>query len=100
MNAGLIAGTIISLAGRHEVEDIREVSVGLGLQVVRLVISGSFYNHRSCHSPKTVFFVRLYIDRDSEYLFITRSIEKSRQLMSTLKVFDSSAANNNCSLQR
>ncbi|KAG2667676.1 hypothetical protein I3760_15G127000 [Carya illinoinensis] len=75
--AGDQSGTIISLAGCHKVEDIREVSVGLGLQVVRL-----------------------YIDRDSEYLFITRSIEKSRQLFSTFKVFDSSVANDNCSLQR
>ncbi|KAG2667668.1 hypothetical protein I3760_15G127000 [Carya illinoinensis] len=74
--AGDQSGTIISLAGCHKVEDIREVSVGLGLQVVRL-----------------------YIDRDSEYLFITRSIEKSRQLFSTFKVFDSSVANDNCSLQ-
>lgn len=70
------SGSIISLLGCHKVEDVRDVSVGLGLQVVRV-----------------------YIDRGSAYLFITRSIEKSRQLLSTLKVCDSHAANDSCSLR-
>ncbi|XP_018823550.1 uncharacterized protein LOC108993190 isoform X2 [Juglans regia] len=70
------SGAILSLVGCHKMEDIREVSVGVGLQVVRLCI-----------------------DRDSAYLFITRSIEKSRQLFSTLKVFDLHPENDHCSLR-
>ncbi|KAK4567476.1 hypothetical protein RGQ29_003314 [Quercus rubra] len=71
-----VTGSIISLLGCHKVEDIREVSVGLGLQVVRV-----------------------YIDRGSAYVFITRSIQKSSQLLSTLKVFDPHEANDSCSLR-
>ncbi|XP_050255459.1 uncharacterized protein LOC126701415 isoform X1 [Quercus robur] len=70
------SGSIISLLGCHKVEDIREVSVGLGLQVVRV-----------------------YIDRGSAYVFITRSIQKSSQLLSTLKIFDPHEANDSCSLR-
>ncbi|KAM4106523.1 hypothetical protein ACB094_04G071200 [Castanea mollissima] len=70
------SGSIISLLGCHKVEDIREVSVGLGLQVVSV-----------------------YIDRGSAYVFITRSIQKSSQLLSTLKVFDPHEANDSCSLR-
>jgi hypothetical protein len=86
------------------------VSVGVGLQVVRLVISGTFKQSQvyniNCKIIllKMVFFlcvwVRLHIDRDSAYLFLTRSIEKSRELLSTLKVFDSYATNDNFSLER
>nr|POE46545.1 serine/threonine-protein kinase 11-interacting protein [Quercus suber] len=71
-----VTGSIISLLGCHKVEDIREVSIGLGLQVVRV-----------------------YIDRGSAYVFITRSIQKSSQLLSTLKVFDPHEANDSCSLR-
>jgi len=70
---------------------------------VRLVIYDTLSNHRTNHFPKMVSFcvwVRLYIDKDSAYLFLTRSIEKSRELLSTLKVFDSDAANDNYSIQR
>ncbi|KAF3946712.1 hypothetical protein CMV_027051 [Castanea mollissima] len=70
------SGSIISLLGCHKVEDIREVSVGLGLQVVSV-----------------------YVDRGSVYVFITRSIQKSSQLLSTLKVFDPHEANDSCSLR-
>ncbi|XP_059453244.1 uncharacterized protein LOC132183819 isoform X2 [Corylus avellana] len=75
--AGDESGSTVTLLGCHKVEDVRGVSVGVGLQVVRL-----------------------YIDKDSAYLFLTRSIEKSRELLSTLKVFDSYAANDNYSLER
>ncbi|KAM1026596.1 hypothetical protein ACFX2I_039439 [Malus domestica] len=68
--AGDGSGTILKLQGRHRVEDIREVVVGIGLQVVRVYVGGS-----------------------ASYLFKTRSIEKSRQLLSTLKVIDSFAPN-------
>lgn len=37
---GCFAGNILSLLGWHRVEDVKEILVGLGLQVVRLVISG------------------------------------------------------------
>ncbi|XP_017973309.1 PREDICTED: uncharacterized protein LOC18604377 isoform X4 [Theobroma cacao] len=68
--------TILDLLGCHKVEDIREVFVGLGLQIVRAYIEGSV-----------------------AYLFITRSIEKSTQLLQTLKVFDSCAPNDKFALR-
>ncbi|KAM1740501.1 hypothetical protein FF2_015663 [Malus domestica] len=64
------SGTMLKLKGCHRVEDIREVVVGIGLQVVRVYVGGS-----------------------ATYLFKTRSIEKSRQLLSTLKAIDSFAPN-------
>ncbi|KAK8537018.1 hypothetical protein V6N13_041971 [Hibiscus sabdariffa] len=66
----------LDLLGSHRVEDIRAVLVGLSLQVVRMYVEGSV-----------------------AYLFITRSIEKSIQLLYTLKVYDSSAPNDKCSLR-
>ncbi|OMO95825.1 Leucine rich repeat 4 [Corchorus capsularis] len=68
--------TILDVLGSHRVADIREVLVGLGLHVVRVYVEGIV-----------------------AYLFITRSIEKSTQLLHTLKVFDSCALNNACSLR-
>ncbi|XP_050122470.1 uncharacterized protein LOC126600014 isoform X2 [Malus sylvestris] len=64
------SGTMLKLKGCHRVEDIREVVVGIGLQVVRVYVGGS-----------------------ATYVFKTRSIEKSRQLLSTLKAIDSFALN-------
>ncbi|RVW52704.1 hypothetical protein CK203_104729 [Vitis vinifera] len=49
------SGTILKLLGCHRLEDVREVLVGVGLQVVRV-----------------------YIERDAAYMFLTRSMEKSR----------------------
>ncbi|KAF2317515.1 hypothetical protein GH714_023789 [Hevea brasiliensis] len=66
----LFSGNILSLLGWHRVEDVKEVVVGLGLQVVRV-----------------------YIERGATYLFLTRSIEKSRQLLYTLQVFGPCATN-------
>ncbi|XP_050376311.1 uncharacterized protein LOC126793739 isoform X2 [Argentina anserina] len=60
------SGTILKLQGSHRVEDIREVVVGVGLQVVRV-----------------------FVEENTTYLFKTRSIESSRQLLSTLTVIDS-----------
>ncbi|XP_024020883.1 uncharacterized protein LOC21392153 isoform X1 [Morus notabilis] len=54
--------TISSFLACHRIEDVREVLVGMGLQVVRLSIERS------------------------AYLFITRSIGKSRQLLCILEV--------------
>ncbi|XWS50844.1 hypothetical protein CRYUN_Cryun12cG0124700 [Craigia yunnanensis] len=70
------SGSILDLLGCHRVEDIREVLVGLGLQVVRVYVEGSV-----------------------AYLFITRSIDESTQLLYALKVADSCAPNNKCSLR-
>lgn len=55
----MTAGTTISLLGCHKVEDVRGVSVGVGLQVVRLVISGTLSNHRTNHFPKNGLFLCL-----------------------------------------
>ncbi|KAK3228322.1 hypothetical protein Dsin_008184 [Dipteronia sinensis] len=60
------SGTILSLLGCHRIEDVREVLVGLGLQVVRVSTEAG-----------------------ATHLFITRSIEISRQLLCTLQVFES-----------
>ncbi|XP_015882720.3 uncharacterized protein LOC107418533 isoform X1 [Ziziphus jujuba] len=74
--AGDETGTTLSLLGCHRVEDIREVFVGVGLQVVRVCI-----------------------ERSATYLFITRDVEKSRQLLCSLQDFDSFGANDKCCLR-
>ncbi|KAJ6868391.1 hypothetical protein NC651_033456 [Populus alba x Populus x berolinensis] len=71
------SGSILSLLGWHRVEDVREVLVGIGLQVVRV-----------------------YIERGATYLFLTRSIEKSRQLLHILQVSGPCTTNNKCLLKR
>ncbi|KAL5751192.1 hypothetical protein ACOSP7_025795 [Xanthoceras sorbifolium] len=60
------SGTILSLQSCHKIEDVREVLVGLGLQGVRVSTEAG-----------------------ATYLFITRSIEISRELLCTLQVFES-----------
>ncbi|KAJ6874892.1 hypothetical protein NC652_034569 [Populus alba x Populus x berolinensis] len=70
------SGSILSLLGWHRVEDVREVLVGIGLQVVRV-----------------------YIERGATYLFLTRSIEKSRQLLHILQVSGPCTTNNKCLLK-
>ncbi|XP_037494925.1 uncharacterized protein LOC105645303 isoform X2 [Jatropha curcas] len=71
------SGNILSLLGWHRVEDVKEVLVGLGLQVVRV-----------------------YIEKGATYLFLTRSIEKSRQLLYALQVFGPYAINDRYALRR
>ncbi|KAJ6387355.1 hypothetical protein OIU78_017137 [Salix suchowensis] len=71
------SGSILSLLGWHRVEDVGEVLVGIGLQVVRV-----------------------YIERGATYLFLTRSSEKSRQLLHILQVSGVCSKNNKCSLKR
>ncbi|XP_039041065.1 uncharacterized protein LOC120179223 [Hibiscus syriacus] len=66
----------LDLLGSHRIEDIRAVLVGLSLQVVRVYVEGSL-----------------------AYLFLTRSFEKSIQLLYTLKFSDISAPNDKCSLR-
>ncbi|XVF53770.1 hypothetical protein PTKIN_Ptkin05aG0125600 [Pterospermum kingtungense] len=70
------SGSVLDLLACHRVEDIREVLVGLALQVMRVFVEGS-----------------------AAYLFITRSIEESTKLLHMLKVADSCAPNNKCSLR-
>uniref|UniRef100_A0A6N2KAC9 Uncharacterized protein n=1 Tax=Salix viminalis TaxID=40686 RepID=A0A6N2KAC9_SALVM len=70
------SGSILSLLGWHRVEDVGEVLVGIGLQVVRV-----------------------YIERGATYLFLTRSSEKSRQLLHILQVSGVCSKNNKCSLK-
>ncbi|KAJ6764968.1 OUTER ARM DYNEIN LIGHT CHAIN 1 PROTEIN [Salix koriyanagi] len=70
------SGSILSLLGWHRVEDVGEVLVGIGLQVVRV-----------------------YIERGATYLFLTRSSEKSRQLLHILQVSGVCSKNNKFSLK-
>ncbi|XP_076906469.1 uncharacterized protein LOC143562594 [Bidens hawaiensis] len=62
------SGSSPSLVGCFGTEDVKEVLVGLGLQAVRV-----------------------YTKRGARYMFITRSIEKSRMLVSILEVFHANA---------
>lgn len=99
----LFAGTTLSLLGCHRIEDIREVLVGVGLQVVRLVEITTFCNYITYHFFNIIFlcgWVRVHIKRSATYLFITRSIEKSQQLLCTLKVSNSYGPNDKCCLRR
>lgn len=68
--------SILSLLGRHKIEEIREVVIGLGLQIVRV-----------------------QIERSAAYLFLTRSVEKARLLLCTLNVFSLCEANKLCTLR-
>ncbi|KAF4385269.1 hypothetical protein G4B88_026552 [Cannabis sativa] len=68
--------SVSSLIACHNVQNISEVLVGMGLQVVRVSIEES-----------------------ATYLFITRSTEKLRQLLCTLQIFDSFEMDNKCSLR-
>ncbi|XP_057474151.1 uncharacterized protein LOC130762497 isoform X3 [Actinidia eriantha] len=71
------SGISLKLMGCHEIDDVREIFVGLGLQILRV-----------------------YIERGATYLFTTRSIDKSRQLLLILQSFDSDMRNqNNCSMK-
>ncbi|KAJ8445059.1 hypothetical protein Cgig2_022579 [Carnegiea gigantea] len=56
------SGNDLSLLSSHKVEDVSEVFVGLGLQVVRI-----------------------YIDEDATYILITKNVEKTRQLLCMMK---------------
>lgn len=62
------SGSSPSLVGCLGTEDVKEVLVGLGLQAVRV-----------------------YAKRGARYMFITRSIEKSRLLITILEFFNSNA---------
>ncbi|KAG7577669.1 Leucine-rich repeat [Arabidopsis thaliana x Arabidopsis arenosa] len=66
----------LSLLCSHTIGDIQDVSVGLGLQVVRLRFR-----------------------EDAEYIFITASIEKTTVLLNIIKLLDSQVTESKCSLK-
>ncbi|BAT72615.1 hypothetical protein LR48_Vigan05g097600 [Vigna angularis] len=70
------SGTILNVLSSHNIEEVCEVQVGMGLQVLRV----NFENEET-------------------YLFVTRSIEKSRELLCTIHVLDSSDGNDRCSIR-
>eukprot|EP01018_Ginkgo_biloba_P036997 Gb_29205 [translate_table: standard] len=55
-------GTVLNVLGSHMLQDIRNVTVGMGLQALRV-----------------------HIGHSASYLFVTRSIAKSRELFSMLE---------------
>ncbi|CAJ2675894.1 unnamed protein product [Trifolium pratense] len=71
------SGAVLSVFSCHKMEEVREVLVGMGLQLLRVNFE----------------------DGDT-YLFVTRSIEMSRELLCTLLVFDSCRGNARCSIRR
>ncbi|KAH1079877.1 hypothetical protein AAZX31_05G232100 [Glycine max] len=70
------SGTLLSVLSCHKIEEVCEVLVGMGLQVLRV----NFENGET-------------------YLFVTRSIEKSRELLCTIHVLDSCGGNGRCSIR-
>jgi hypothetical protein len=70
-------GSTLSVLCSHEIKDLQDVSVGLGLQ-----------------------FVRLRFLEDVEYIFVTKCIKKTTELLNITQVFDSQATEYKCSLQR
>ncbi|KAM7278281.1 hypothetical protein ACFE04_005415 [Oxalis oulophora] len=68
-------GTALSLVGTHSIEDVKEVLFGVGLQLLRVCFKGC------------------------SYLFITRDVEKSRQLLNTLRISDSCDTKDKCSFR-
>ncbi|KAF8105869.1 hypothetical protein N665_0152s0008 [Sinapis alba] len=69
-------GSTLSVLCSHEISDLQDVSVGLGLQLVRL----RFWE-------------------DAEYIFVTKCIERTTELLNIIQFFDSQATNSKCSLQ-
>ncbi|WOL09353.1 hypothetical protein Cni_G18106 [Canna indica] len=67
---------LTEVLGCHKLEDMREVVIGLGLQALRLYLEGNI-----------------------TYLFLTRSSEKSKNLLSLLQLCDSAALSDMCSLK-
>ncbi|KAK2439662.1 Outer arm dynein light chain 1 protein [Trifolium repens] len=70
------SGALLSVFSCHKMEEVREVLVGMGLQLLRVNFE----------------------DGDT-YLFVTRSIEMSRELLCTILVFDSCGGNARCSIR-
>ncbi|KAL2342330.1 hypothetical protein Fmac_003615 [Flemingia macrophylla] len=70
------SGTLLSVLSCHKIEEVCEVQVGMALQVLRV----NFENGET-------------------YLFLTRSIEKSRELLRTIDVLDSCGGTDRCSIR-
>lgn len=70
------SGELLSVLSCHKMEEVREVLVGMGLQVLRVNFEGG-----------------------ETYLFVTSSIEMSRELLCTIQVFDSCRGNSRCSIR-
>ncbi|KAK4362062.1 hypothetical protein RND71_017303 [Anisodus tanguticus] len=70
------SGSSLKLVGCHGIQRMREIFVGLGLQIVRLCF-----------------------EWDTTYLFVTRNIDVSRELLLLLGFADSHVMENNCSLR-
>ncbi|CAA7048176.1 unnamed protein product [Microthlaspi erraticum] len=68
-------GSTLTVQCSHKIKDLQDVSVGLGLQ-----------------------FVRLRFCEDAEYIFVTRCIEKTIELLNIIQVVDSQAIGFKCSL--
>ncbi|CAN8321096.1 unnamed protein product [Cochlearia groenlandica] len=69
-------GSTLSVLYSHGINDLQDVSVGLGLQ-----------------------FVRLRFRDGGEYIFVTKCIEKTKELLDIIQVYDSQEAELRCSLQ-
>ncbi|KAG7944831.1 hypothetical protein I3843_15G123800 [Carya illinoinensis] len=77
--AGDQSGTIISLAGCHKVEDIREVSVGLGLQVMSLEqVQVELFEKQICGGSKVNLYqysmVLFWCNHNGEDIWLSRSL--------------------------
>ncbi|CAH2036124.1 unnamed protein product, partial [Thlaspi arvense] len=69
-------GNPLSVLCSHGISDLQDVSVGLGLQLVRLRFS-----------------------EDGEYIFVTKCIERTTELLNIIQALDSQATKVKCSLQ-
>jgi len=94
-------GSILNVLSSHKIEEVREVLVGMGFQVLRLVNLYTYVDLRSSSFLSIVILaIRVTFDNGTTYLFVTRSIEKSRELLCTIHVLDSSYGNDRCSIRR
>ncbi|XP_011084080.1 uncharacterized protein LOC105166430 [Sesamum indicum] len=67
--------TALEMVACHRVGDVREVFVGLGFQIIRVCFEGN-----------------------ATYLLITRSMDRSKELLCVLDFFDPSGIKNTCSI--
>ncbi|KAK7358116.1 hypothetical protein VNO77_00037 [Canavalia gladiata] len=70
------SGPLLTVLSCHKIEEVCEVFVGMGFQVLRVNFEGG-----------------------ETYLFVTRSIEKSMELLGTIQVYDSCGGNGRCSIR-
>ncbi|XP_019421120.1 PREDICTED: uncharacterized protein LOC109331212 isoform X2 [Lupinus angustifolius] len=70
------SGNLLSLLNCHKLEEVSEVLVGMGLQVLRV-----------------------NFESGEAYLFVTKSLEKSRELLCTILMFDSCGGDGRLSIR-